>query len=323
MSQRSSQPDIGVHVVDAVVEDIRLGLEVKTASILSMICYYLFLISSGWCSDFINQINQPKFNQRRLSIAKYLGELYNYRMVESALIFKTLYLMITLGVTMEDKQQQQQPGAEAFDPIENMFRIRLVCALLDTCGQYFDRGSPKRKLDCFLLYFQRYYWYKRERSAALMESEKSHYPMEVEYLFTECGGTLRSEFKFAAGYQEACAAVAKMESDVRESLQKTMPGLMLSQNANTSVNNKNDQQQQQHTLGAIQEEESGGGDGGEEDDDEYGEEEEDAGDERRADDDEENENDEDDNNDEDEDGEDDNDDDEDEDDDDDEQNKHR
>ena len=56
-----------------------------------------------------------------------------------------------------------------------------------------------------------------------MKSEKSHYPMEVDYLFTEC---VISEFKFAAGYQTACAAVAKMESDVPESLQKKIPGLI-------------------------------------------------------------------------------------------------
>ena len=40
------------------------------------------------------------------------------------------------------------------DPPEHLFRIRLVCTLLDTCGQYFDRGSSKKKLDCFLVYFQ-------------------------------------------------------------------------------------------------------------------------------------------------------------------------
>ena len=54
-----------------------------------------------------------------------------------------------------------------------------------------------------------------------MKSEKSHYPMEVE-----CVSTLLSEFKFAAGYQAACAAVAKMESDVPESLQKNISGLI-------------------------------------------------------------------------------------------------
>ncbi len=31
-------------------------------------------------------------------MVKYLGELYNYRMVESSIIFKTLYTLITFGV---------------------------------------------------------------------------------------------------------------------------------------------------------------------------------------------------------------------------------
>lgn len=47
-------------MVDGVLEDIRLGME----------------------------INLPKFNQRRVAQIKYLGELYNYRMVESADVFK-------------------------------------------------------------------------------------------------------------------------------------------------------------------------------------------------------------------------------------------
>ena len=41
-----------------------------------------------------------------------------------------------------------------FDPPEHLFRVRLVCVVLDTCGQYFDRGSSKKRLDCFLVYFQ-------------------------------------------------------------------------------------------------------------------------------------------------------------------------
>ncbi len=40
------------------------------------------------------------------------------------------------------------------DPPEHLFRIRLVCTLLDSCGQYFDRGTSKKRLDCFLIYFQ-------------------------------------------------------------------------------------------------------------------------------------------------------------------------
>lgn len=54
------QEVVGLRVVDAVLEDIRWSLE--------------FPIS--------------KFNQRRVSMAKYLAELYNYRMVESSVVFK-------------------------------------------------------------------------------------------------------------------------------------------------------------------------------------------------------------------------------------------
>jgi hypothetical protein len=42
------------------------------------------------------------------------------------------------------------------DPPEETFRIRLVCTLLETCGQYFSKGATKEKLDRFLVYFQRY-----------------------------------------------------------------------------------------------------------------------------------------------------------------------
>jgi regulator of nonsense transcripts 2 len=40
------------------------------------------------------------------------------------------------------------------DMPDDFFRIRLVCVLLDTCGMCFDRGSQKRKLDNFLVFFQ-------------------------------------------------------------------------------------------------------------------------------------------------------------------------
>jgi regulator of nonsense transcripts 2 len=42
----------------------------------------------------------------------------------------------------------------SIDMPDDFFRIRLVCVLLDTCGMCFDRGSQKRKLDNFLVFFQ-------------------------------------------------------------------------------------------------------------------------------------------------------------------------
>lgn len=35
-------------------------------------------------------------------------------------------------------------------------RRRLICTLLGTCGQYFSRGSVRRRLDRYLAFLQRY-----------------------------------------------------------------------------------------------------------------------------------------------------------------------
>ncbi len=40
------------------------------------------------------------------------------------------------------------------DPPTNLFRIRLVCMLLETSGMFFCKGALKTKLDQFLTYFQ-------------------------------------------------------------------------------------------------------------------------------------------------------------------------
>ena len=42
------------------------------------------------------------------------------------------------------------------DPTHYVFRIRMVCVLLETCGSYFTRGTLGAKLDRYLTYFQRY-----------------------------------------------------------------------------------------------------------------------------------------------------------------------
>ena len=41
--------------------------------------------------------NDFKFNQRRLAEVKYLGELYNYKMVDSPVIFDALYRIVSFG----------------------------------------------------------------------------------------------------------------------------------------------------------------------------------------------------------------------------------
>uniref|UniRef100_A0A3B4UZG5 Regulator of nonsense transcripts 2 n=1 Tax=Seriola dumerili TaxID=41447 RepID=A0A3B4UZG5_SERDU len=177
------QEDVGIHVVDGVLEDIRLGMEV----------------------------NQPKFNQRRISSAKFLGELYNYRMVESAVIFRTLFSFISFGVN-------QDGSPSPLDPPEHLFRLRMVCTLLDTCGQYFDRGSSKRKLDCFLIYFQRYIWWKK----SIDVWTKDHpFPIDIDYMISDTLELLRPKMRLSCSLDEATKQVADLEREVLVKLGKS------------------------------------------------------------------------------------------------------
>ena len=65
------QEEVVIRVVDAVLEDIRVGLE----------------------------LNLPKMNQRRVSSVKFAGELYTYQLMESNVIFRILYLLLQFGAS--------------------------------------------------------------------------------------------------------------------------------------------------------------------------------------------------------------------------------
>ncbi|OJD18443.1 hypothetical protein AJ78_01563 [Emergomyces pasteurianus Ep9510] len=103
--------DFVIGIVDNILERITLGLEQN---------------------DF-------KFNQRRIAEIKYLGELYNYKMVDSPVIFDTLYRVVTFG----HEGGIPAPGKiNLLDMPDDFFRIRLVCTLLDTCGYYLSTKDP-------------------------------------------------------------------------------------------------------------------------------------------------------------------------------------
>jgi len=93
-------------------------------------------------------------------------------------------------------------------------------------------------------------------------------PMEVEYVFTESIVNLRPGFKFAKNFKEACDAVDKMETEIKETLSKTMPHLM--NEVFNEVKAGNDPNAD--GLGAIREdEEEELGEGEDEEEDDYGE----------------------------------------------------
>lgn len=168
------QEFVGAQVVDGVLEDIRLGME----------------------------INHKKLNQRRVAMIKYLGELYNYRMVESNDIFKVLYSLISFGVTLS----YENPSP--IDPPDNLFRLRLVCVLLETCGQFFNHGLSKTKLDYFFIFFQNYFWFKYNDPVWTAENP---FPVNVNYMFRDTLLSLRPNLKIATSYEESQKGVIELQ----------------------------------------------------------------------------------------------------------------
>lgn len=172
-------PWIAIAVVDGVVEDILLMME----------------------------INEKQFNQRRIPMIRYFGELYNYRLSDSSVIFKILYSLITYGVQYPDSNQglSQMPMSN-LDPPDNLFRIKLVCDLLETCGHHLGSGQETKKLDCYLLFFQRYYWLKRHvymLNPYCMAKGGNQFPASTDHLYDDTITRLRPSFKRATSYLES------------------------------------------------------------------------------------------------------------------------
>ncbi|GAB2225830.1 hypothetical protein Droror1_Dr00021597 [Drosera rotundifolia] len=164
--------EFAVAVVDEVLEKIRLGLE----------------------------LNDYDMQQRRLAYMRLLGELYNYELVDSSLIFETLYLMLAFGHGPEEQ--------DVLDPPEDFFRARLVITLLETCGHYFGRGSSKRKLDNFLMHFQRYIL------------GKGLLPLDIEFDLQDLFADLRPSMKRYTSFEYINKALAELEEHEHKASQK-------------------------------------------------------------------------------------------------------
>ena len=160
--------DFAVSAIDEVMERIDVGLETN---------------------DF-------KYNQRRIAEVKYVGELYIYRLVDTTLVFDTLYKLLNFG-----HEGYAQPGRICYmDLPDDYFRIRLVATLLETCGEYFTKGALKKKLDFYLAFLQYYI------------NIKEPLPMDMEFVFQDLYSLLRPQWKPILGdlaeasrvFAEAC-----------------------------------------------------------------------------------------------------------------------
>ncbi|KAF9263251.1 ARM repeat-containing protein [Marasmius fiardii PR-910] len=174
-------PSFSVAVVDQVLEDVRRGLEQNVYST----------------------------NQRRIATMKYLGELYIYRLLSSGIIFDTLWSLVTFGHPDGRPLPHQ---ACPLDMPNDFFRIRLICALIDTCGMCFDRGTQKKKLDNFLVFFQYYVLCKNEL------------PMDVDFMLSdslEARIAVRPKFQLAKTVEEAANTVDEMLNSAFQNVEIT------------------------------------------------------------------------------------------------------
>ncbi|KAL7933816.1 armadillo-type protein [Trichoderma chlorosporum] len=155
-------PHFVVKVIDNVLESICFGLEQN---------------------DF-------RFSQRRVAEVKYLGELYNYRMLEHPVIFDTMYKIVLFGYSGPPVLGK----LNVFDPPDDYFRIRLISIMLETCGMFFNRGAAGKKLDYFLSFFQYYV------------HTKSPLPLDIEFLVLDTFALTRPQWKFVEDIEEATKA---------------------------------------------------------------------------------------------------------------------
>ncbi|XP_055375387.1 regulator of nonsense transcripts 2 [Condylostylus longicornis] len=168
-------------VIDNVFEDIRAGLE----------------------------IHAPKLAQRRIAMAKYLGELYNYKLVDSTNILNTLYSIISLGVSTEEGV------ISPLDPPDSLFRLKLACVLLDTSGQYFTSSVSRKRLDYFLVFFQHYYWYKKSNPIFSQENNSSDlFPILIDHMYRDCLLNVKPKLKLIKSFDQAKEEVDKLKAEV-------------------------------------------------------------------------------------------------------------
>ncbi|RMX62646.1 hypothetical protein DD238_007986 [Peronospora effusa] len=266
--------EVLVLLVDDVLEHIRYGLE----------------------------INDYRDHQRSLGYVKLLGEIYNCGLVSMNVVVETLYLLInhshdllTLTQYSSDKIASAQllemkkrflfvpdmrydprVPSEVDGPSE-VFRVRLVSALIETCngsgassvpinnGTLSERGISRPRLGRFMIFFQRYLF------------SKTDVPMETDFvvfdLFDMLASSLKDHFKRFDTWEAVDEAVREILcGDLEEAerrLSKKNAALLMATNGLESVAEEGPMSQPADDDEEFFEDEEDDSDDDDDDDDEH------------------------------------------------------
>ncbi|CAJ0929024.1 unnamed protein product, partial [Mesorhabditis belari] len=176
-----------VEVVDNVLEIIRMALEA----------------------------NNDELNQKAIACMAYIGELYNYNVVNTSLIFKVLYQIVSFP---------EHPTQWA-----DFTRIRMVSQLLRTIGEFFTKGSGKIKMDNFITYWLRYYWIKREQWVMNTGTDQAtddivRFPPEIEGEIIETLKDMATSINIPKTLDDAEKKVQELEATFKEKIEKMLTG---------------------------------------------------------------------------------------------------
>lgn len=145
--------------------------------------------------------NDFKESQRRLGVAKFISEAYNYKLLHTDTLFDVLYKFINYDIELKVPDVYLQSLDE--NPVDS-FRIRFVCTVLDSLGQYFWKGERRTRMDRFLLWFQRYI------------HMKAYVLMDLEFMILDTFDKIRpnpffKRFDSLEQVEEACLQIEAFE----------------------------------------------------------------------------------------------------------------
>ncbi|KAJ1730342.1 mRNA decay protein [Coemansia biformis] len=171
---RRLHPWFGVSVVDAVVENIKLGLERNTF----------------------------EHSQRRIAEALYMGEMFRYGAVGANDVLDLVRLFLGFG----HREPLPLPGRSCeLDPSSSYFRIRLICTLLLACWPQINSVGTQQALAGIAQHLQMYILAKDQPLPVDID-------YNVDSLFeTVFAGTMRFESWDQAAQVAAMAAQRPMQ----------------------------------------------------------------------------------------------------------------